>query len=115
MFVACNAGQETFPVARDVQRLKPRRVVNRRVNLSVTHGHQQRLTSASKDAADGPLTCTGTVESRRGLTRAADWGSRGRRFKSCHPDGRSRRSLTCGLFFLLMPSGDYPNGYPNQL
>ena len=47
------------------------------------------------DAKQG-LTCKGSEKSathRDGPTRAEDdWGSRGRRFKSCHPDGELQLS-----------------------
>ena len=45
------------------------------------------------------------------LGSALDWGSSGRRFKSCQPDAGQRWFLPFGRYPKI---GRYPNPYPNQ-
>ena len=55
---------------------------------SVAAGSASGLVNPRAGVYDGPQTIRGVAQ----LGSAFDWGSKGRRFKSCHPDSEHRRA-----------------------
>src|SRR5262245_61228671 len=77
-----------------------------------------RVSVAVRRCAETAVTCTDRASTHTCEHRYFDWGSSGRRFKSCQPDHRTVRSEAVseklGAAFFLPPAGMYSNRYSNQ-